>query len=457
MSFSSETARKCPTRRGLSTYTSGAIGPNVSGETKDLAMLDEPRLLAANPWVTRRPITVVEYHRMGEVGILGKRDRVELIEGELVAMSPIGSYHQGTVNQLTHSLVQSIGEHAVVSVQGPVRLDDFSEPEPDFALLKPRPDFYRAAHPGPSDVLLLIEVADTSLNYDRAVKRALYARHAIPELWIVDLNAGEVEIRRQPDAAAIRRSRASTGTASSSRTCCPGSASRPRHCFAERTTMPDTTVTEIKPLSRVEMAARVARDIPEGWYVNLGIGIPTAIADHVPLDREVIFHSENGVLGMGPAPPKDKIDPWLINAGKQYVTLRQGGSFCHHADSFSMIRGGHLDLCVLGAFQVAENGDIANWATSENDTAPAVGGAMDLAAGAKRLWVLMEHTTKDGAPKLVQRCSYPLTAVGAVKRVYTNLAALDVTDRGFVVIDMAPGLTFDALQARTDAPLHRSA
>ena len=170
--------------------------------------------------------------------------------------------------------------------------------------------------------------------------------------------------------------------------------------------MPDTAVADIKPLSRVEMAARVARDIPEGWYVNLGIGIPTAIADHVPLEREVIFHSENGVLGMGPAPPKDKIDPWLINAGKQYVTLRQGGSFCHHADSFSMIRGGHLDLCVLGAFQVAENGDIANWATSENDTAPAVGGAMDLAAGAKRLWVLMEHTTKDGtseagAPLLV--------------------------------------------------------
>ena len=195
--------------------------------------------------------------------------------------------------------------------------------------------------------------------------------------------------------------------------------------------MPDTAVTDIKPLSRVEMAARVARDIPEGWYVNLGIGIPTAVADHVPLEREVIFHSENGVLGMGPAPPKDKIDPWLINAGKQYVTLRQGGSFCHHADSFSMIRGGHLDLCVLGAFQVAENGDIANWATSENDTAPAVGGAMDLAAGAKRLWVMMEHTTKDGTSKLVHRCSYPLTAVGAVKRVYTNLAVLDVTERGF--------------------------
>src|ERR1700691_3454605 len=219
--------------------------------------------------------------------------------------------------------------------------------------------------------------------------------------------------------------------------------------------MPDAAVTDIKPLSRGEMAARVARDIPEGWYVNLGIGIPTAVADHVPLDREVIFHSENGVLGMGPAPAKDAIDPWLINAGQQYVTLRAGVSFCHHADSFSMIRGGHLDLCVLGAFQVADNGDIANWATSENDTAPAVGGAMDLAAGAKRLWVLMEHTTKDGTPKLVTQCSYPLTAKNCVRRVYTNLAVVDITERGFVVLDMAPGLSFENLQARTEAKLHQ--
>jgi len=158
---------------------------------------------------------------------------------------------------------------------------------------------------------------------------------------------------------------------------------------------------------------------------------------------------------MGPAPEKDRINPWLINAGKQYITLRQGASICHHADSFAMIRGGHLDLCVLGAFQVAENGDIANWATSENDTAPAVGGAMDLAAGAKRLWVTMEHTTKDGQPRLVRRCSYPLTAVGAVTRVYTNLAVIDVTERGFVVIEMIPGLDFEALQARTEAKLHR--
>jgi 3-oxoadipate CoA-transferase beta subunit len=220
--------------------------------------------------------------------------------------------------------------------------------------------------------------------------------------------------------------------------------------------MPDTAMADFKPLTRPQMAARAAADIPEGWYVNLGIGIPTMIADFVPLDREVIFHSENGVLGMGPAPEEGKIDPWLINAGKQYVTLRQGGSYFHHADSFAMIRGGHLDLCVLGAFQVAENGDIANWATSENDTAPAVGGAMDLAAGAKRLWVVMEHTTKDGTSKLVRKCSYPLTAVGAVKRVYTNLATLDVTQDGFLVVDMAPGLTFDALQARTDAPLRQA-
>jgi 3-oxoadipate CoA-transferase beta subunit len=219
--------------------------------------------------------------------------------------------------------------------------------------------------------------------------------------------------------------------------------------------MSDTAVATFKPFSRVQMVQRVAADIPEGWYVNLGIGIPTAVADHVPLEREVIFHSENGVLGVGPAPEKDKIEPWLINAGKQYVTLRAGGSLCHHADSFSMIRGGHLDLCVLGAFQVADNGDIANWATSENDTAPAVGGAMDLAAGAKRLWVLMEHTTKEGVSKLVTQCSYPLTAQRCVKRVYTNLATIDVTERGFVVLDMAPGLSFEDLQARTEAKLHR--
>lgn len=208
-----------------------------------------------------------------------------------------------------------------------------------------------------------------------------------------------------------------------------------------------------KPMSRQQMAARAAQDVPEGWYVNLGIGMPTLIADYVPLEREVVIHSENGILGMGPAPKPEEVNPWLINAGKQLVTLRPGGSYSHHADSFAMIRGGHIDLCVLGAFQVAENGDIANWATSENDTAPAVGGAMDLAAGAKRLWVIMEHTTKTGEAKLVKKCSYPLTAPGVVTRVYTNLAVIDVTPTGFAVVDMVPGMTLLDLQAVTDAPL----
>jgi len=208
-----------------------------------------------------------------------------------------------------------------------------------------------------------------------------------------------------------------------------------------------------KPLTRGGMAARVARDIPEGFYVNLGIGIPTLVADHVPEEREVIFHSENGILGMGPAPAPDKINRWLINAGKQYVTLRPGGAYMHHADSFAIIRGGHLDLCVLGAFQVAENGDFANWSTSDNDHMPSVGGAMDLAVGAKRIWLVMEHTTKAGHSRLVRRCTYPLTAIGVVDRVYTNLAVLDVTDEGFVVRDMVPGLTLEALQDVTEAPL----
>ena len=210
--------------------------------------------------------------------------------------------------------------------------------------------------------------------------------------------------------------------------------------------------------NRTQMAARVAQDIPEGWFVNLGIGIPTMVGDHVPMDREVILHSENGILGMGPAPAPDQVNAWLVNAGKQPVTLRPGGSFFHHADSFGMIRGGHIDLCVLGAFEVAANGDIANWATSENDTAPAVGGAMDLAAGAKRLWVVMEHTTKDGVPKLVERCSYPLTAMGAVQRVFTNLAVIDVIPgRGFVVREIVPSLSLADLQAKTGATLHTEA
>jgi 3-oxoadipate CoA-transferase, beta subunit len=206
------------------------------------------------------------------------------------------------------------------------------------------------------------------------------------------------------------------------------------------------------PWSREEIAARAARDIPEGFYVNLGIGIPVLVANFVPAEREVVIQSENGILGMGPEPEPNAINRWLINASKKYVSLVPGGSYMHHADSFALIRGGHLDLCVLGAFQVAQNGDFANWSKSETDM-PSVGGAMDLAAGAKSVWLLMDHTTKDGESKLMRRCTYPLTAVGAAKRVYTNLAVLDVTGDGFAVRDMAPGLTFEALQDVTDAPL----
>ncbi|WP_333669036.1 3-oxoacid CoA-transferase subunit B [Elioraea tepidiphila] len=216
-------------------------------------------------------------------------------------------------------------------------------------------------------------------------------------------------------------------------------------------------LVEAAPLDRHGMARRLAADIPEGWVVNLGIGIPTLVSDHVPPEREVIFQAENGVIGVGPAPSPEEEDPWLINAGKQMVTLRPGGSFVSQSDSFALIRGGHLDLCVLGAFEVAENGDIANWAISSNEKAPAVGGAMDLAAGAKRLWAIMEHTTKDGRPRLVKRCSYPLTALGVVSRVYTNLAVLDVTPEGFAVRDMIPGMTLEALQARTEAKLRPAA
>jgi len=207
------------------------------------------------------------------------------------------------------------------------------------------------------------------------------------------------------------------------------------------------------PLDRNGMAARAADDIPEGWVVNLGIGIPTEVANFIPSEREVIIHAENGVIGIGPAPPPDQVNPFLINAGVQHVTLRTGGSFVHHADSFAIARGGHLDLCVLGAFEVSEAGDIANWARTADEPVKQIGGAMDLAIGAKRLWVIMEHATKDGTPRLVRRCSYPLTAKGVVRRVYTNLAVLDVTPRGFVVRDMIPELSWDELVARTEAPL----
>jgi len=208
-------------------------------------------------------------------------------------------------------------------------------------------------------------------------------------------------------------------------------------------------------LTREQLAARVARDIPDGAYVNLGIGLPTLVANHLPEDREVLLHSENGVLGMGPAPAPDEADPDLINAGKQPVTLRAGGCFFHHADSFAMMRGGHLDICVLGAFQVSANGDLANWHTGAPGAIPAVGGAMDLAVGAKRVYVMMEHLTKDGESKLVERCTYPLTGTGCVHRVYTDLAVIEVTPRGLVVVETVPGLEFEALQRLTRAPLLR--
>ena len=205
--------------------------------------------------------------------------------------------------------------------------------------------------------------------------------------------------------------------------------------------------------SRAEMAALVARDIPDGAVVNLGIGLPTLVANHLPSGREIILHSENGVIGMGPAPPAGEEDYDLINAGKQPVTLLPGGCFFHHADSFAMMRGGHLDVCVLGAFQVAANGDLANWHTGAADAIPAVGGAMDLAIGAKKTYVMMEHTTKSGELKIVERCSYPLTGVGCVARIYTDLAVIDITPRALVVKAMAKGLALADLQALTGAPL----
>ena len=209
------------------------------------------------------------------------------------------------------------------------------------------------------------------------------------------------------------------------------------------------------PLDRDGMAARAARDIPEGWVVNLGIGIPTEVANFIPADREVIIHSENGVIGAGPAPAPEAVNPYLVNAGTQPITLVRGAAYVHHADSFAIARGGHLDLTVLGAFEVSETGDLANWARAAHEPVAQIGGAMDLAIGAKRLWVIMEHTTKEGTPRLRRQCSYPLTAKGTVKRVFTNLAVLDVTPRGFVVRDIVPGLSFEELQARTEAVLYR--
>jgi 3-oxoadipate CoA-transferase beta subunit len=205
--------------------------------------------------------------------------------------------------------------------------------------------------------------------------------------------------------------------------------------------------------SREQMAERVAADIPEGAYVNLGIGLPTKVANYLPPEREVFLHSENGLLGMGPAPAPGDEDEDLINAGKQPVTLLSGGAYFHHADSFAMMRGGHLDICVLGAFQVAGNGDLANWHTGAPDAIPAVGGAMDLAIGAKQVFVMMEHQTKTGESKIVERCTYPLTGIGCVSRIYTDLAVLDVTAEGLRVRELAPGWTLAQVQEVTAAPL----
>jgi len=205
--------------------------------------------------------------------------------------------------------------------------------------------------------------------------------------------------------------------------------------------------------TRDQIAARVAVDIPDGAVVNLGIGLPTKVANHLPADREVILQSENGVIGMGPAPAKGEEDYDLINAGKQPVTLLPGGCYFHHADSFAMMRGGHLDVCVLGAFQVAANGDLANWSTGAPNAIPAVGGAMDLAIGAKKTYVMMDLLTKTGESKLVAECTYPLTGVACVSRVYTDVAVFDLTPEGTQVIDIVPGLSFEALQKLTAVKL----
>ena len=207
--------------------------------------------------------------------------------------------------------------------------------------------------------------------------------------------------------------------------------------------------------NRDQIAARVARDIPEGAYVNLGIGLPTLVANHLPKDRDIFLHSENGLLGMGPAPAKGEEDEDLINAGKQPVTILPGGAYFHHGDSFAMMRGGHLDFCVLGAFQVSVSGDLANWHTGAPDAIPAVGGAMDLAIGAKKVFVMMEHQTKTGESKIVDHCTYPLTGIGCVNRIYTDLAVMDVTPAGLRVIEMVDGLSLAELQKLTGVPLSK--
>ena len=205
--------------------------------------------------------------------------------------------------------------------------------------------------------------------------------------------------------------------------------------------------------SKEALARRVAADIPEGAYVNLGIGMPTLVANHLPPGREIILHSENGILGMGPAPPPGQEDPDLINAGKQAVTLLPGGAYFHHADSFAMMRGGHLDICVLGAFQVSATGDLANWSTGAPDAIPAVGGAMDLAVGARQTWVMMDLLTKQGHSKIVAHCSYPLTGLGCVRRIYTDHATFACTPAGLQCIDRVPGLAHEALERLVGLPI----
>ena len=207
--------------------------------------------------------------------------------------------------------------------------------------------------------------------------------------------------------------------------------------------------------SKDELARRVAQDIADGSYVNLGIGQPTLVANHIPEGREVILHSENGILGMGPAPAAGSEDYDLINAGKQPVTLLPGGVFFHHADSFAMMRGGHLDVCVLGAFQVSVTGDLANWSTGEPGAIPAVGGAMDLAVGARQTWVMMDLLPKQGESKIVAQCTYPLTAIACVKRIYTDLATFECTPQGLRLIDAVDGLPFDELQRLVGQPIAR--
>jgi 3-oxoadipate CoA-transferase beta subunit len=204
---------------------------------------------------------------------------------------------------------------------------------------------------------------------------------------------------------------------------------------------------------REQMAQRAALDIPDGAYVNLGIGIPEKIAKYVPAGREVIYHTENGLLGMGPAPKPGQEDPDLVNAGKKQITAIPGAAYFHHADSFGMIRGGHIDICVLGAMQVSEAGDLANWSTGAADAIPAVGGAMDLVAGVETIYVLTQHCTKEDEPKLVKTCSFPLTGKAVVKRIYTDLAVIDVTPEGLRLVELAPGVDFEYVQQRTGCKL----